>query len=219
VVETELTPQGGDDARHDLRRTLECLVGAAFTEGNAITVLRNGDQIFPAMLEAIREARHSVDLMTFVYWKGWPAQEFADALCERANAGLRVRVLIDALGGRSIEDGLIDAMDRSGVDVHWFRKPLRNSPFKQNHRGHRKLLVVDETIGFTGGVGIAEKGFELLPELWAATLDVIRGCPCESGCPSCVQSPKCGNFNQPLDKRAAEAILTWLLEEKRGRKR
>jgi cardiolipin synthase len=157
VVETELTPQGGDDARHDLRRTLECLVGAAFTEGNAITVLRNGDQIFPAMLEAIREARHSVDLMTFVYWKGWPAQEFADALCERANAGLRVRVLIDALGGRSIEDGLIDAMDRSGVDVHWFRKPLRNSPFKQNHRGHRKLLVVDETIGFTGGVGIAEE--------------------------------------------------------------
>jgi cardiolipin synthase len=95
--------------------------------------------------------------MTFVYWKGWPAQEFADALCERAKAGLRVRVLIDALGGRFIEDGLVDAMKDSGVDVHWFRKPLRKSPFKQNHRGHRKLLVVDETIGFTGGVGIAEE--------------------------------------------------------------
>ena len=153
----DLTPQGADDARHDLRRTLECLVGAAFTEGNAITVLRNGDEIFPAMLEAIRGAGHSVDLMTFVYWKGWPAQEFADALCERAKAGLRVRVLIDALGGRFIEDGLVDAMKDSGVDVHWFRKPLRKSPFKQNHRGHRKLLVVDETIGFTGGVGIAEE--------------------------------------------------------------
>lgn len=65
--------------------------------------------------------------------------------------------------------------------------------------------------GFPGGVGIAEKGFELLPELWAATLDVIRGCPCESGCPSCVQSPKCGNFNQPLDKQAAVLILRRLL--------
>jgi len=65
--------------------------------------------------------------------------------------------------------------------------------------------------GFPGGVGIAEKGFELLPELWAATLDVIQGCPCADGCPSCVQSPKCGNFNQPLDKRAAVAILGWLL--------
>ena len=65
--------------------------------------------------------------------------------------------------------------------------------------------------GFPGGVGIAEKGFELLPELWAATLDVIRGCPCADGCPSCVQSPKCGNFNQPLDKQAAVHILQRLL--------
>jgi DEAD/DEAH box helicase domain-containing protein len=73
--------------------------------------------------------------------------------------------------------------------------------------------------GFPGGIGIAEKGFELLPQLWSATLDAIRGCPCEDGCPSCVQSPKCGNFNQPLDKRAAVAILMWLLEEKRSRKR
>jgi DEAD/DEAH box helicase domain-containing protein len=65
--------------------------------------------------------------------------------------------------------------------------------------------------GFPGGVGIAEKGFELLPELWSATLDVIRACPCEGGCPSCVQSPKCGNFNQPLDKQAAIFILRRLL--------
>lgn len=157
MPDSDLPQESPADAGGMLRRTLECLVGAAFTEGNAITVLRNGDEIFPAMLEAIRGARESVDLMTFVYWRGWPAQEFADALCDRARAGLRVRVLIDALGGRQIEDGLIDAMEAAGVDVHWFRKPLRNSPFKQNHRGHRKLLVVDETIGFTGGVGIAEE--------------------------------------------------------------
>jgi cardiolipin synthase len=152
-----MATDGTMDARMALRRTLECLVGAAFTEGNAITVLRNGDEIFPAMLEAIRGAEQSVDLMTFVYWKGWPATEFAKALSDRARAGLRVRVLIDALGGRAIEDGLVDAMETSGVDVHWFRRPLRKSPFKQNHRGHRKLLVVDETISFTGGVGIAEE--------------------------------------------------------------
>jgi cardiolipin synthase len=128
-----------------------------FTEGNQITVLRNGDEIFPAMLEAIRGAEHSVDLMTFVYWKGWPAREFADALCDRAHAGLRVRVLIDALGGLRIEKGIVKSMEDSGVDVHWFRKPWIKSPFKQNHRGHRKVCVVDEAIGFTGGVGIAEE--------------------------------------------------------------
>src|ERR671921_1396748 len=147
-----------DRARRQLRRTLECLVGVHFTEGNAITVLRNGDEIFPAMLNAISAAQHSVDLMTFVYWKGWPAQEFADALCDRAKAGLRVRVLIDALGGLRIEQGIIESMEDSGVDVHWFRKPWVKSPFKQNHRGHRKVCIVDETIGFTGGGGRAEEG-------------------------------------------------------------
>ena len=150
-------PQTSDRARRRLRRSLECLVGVHFTEGNAITVLRNGDEIFPAMLDAIRGAQHSVDLMTFVYWKGWPAREFADALCDRAKSGLRVRVLIDALGGLRIEQGIIESMEDSQVDVHWFRKPWLKSPFKQNHRGHRKVCIVDETIGFTGGVGIAEE--------------------------------------------------------------
>jgi cardiolipin synthase len=68
---------------------------------------------------------------------------------------LRVRVLIDALGGIQIQDGIVGAMQDSGVDVHWYRKLWLNSPFKQNHRGHRKVCIVDETIGFTGGVGIA----------------------------------------------------------------
>lgn len=146
-----------EDTRQQLRRTLECLVGIHFTEGNQIEVLRNGDQIFPSMLEAIRNAEHSVDLMTFVYWQGRPAREFADALCDRAKAGLRVRVLIDAVGGLQIEEGILERMERSGVDVHWFRKPLLKSPFKQNHRGHRKVCIVDEALAFTGGVGIAEE--------------------------------------------------------------
>ena len=65
---------------------------------------------------------------------------------------------------------------------------------------------------FPGGVGIAEKGFELLTELWQATLRAIKECPCEAGCPSCVQSPKCGNNNEPLDKEAAVVILEGLLK-------
>lgn len=149
--------EGGEDSRRRLRRTLECLIGVHFTEGNAVTVLHNGDEIFPAMLEAIGGARRSVDLMTFVYWKGWPARAFADALSDRARAGVRVRVLIDALGGFHIEPGLVDAMEAAGVDVQWFRRPLVRSPFKQNHRGHRKVCVVDESVAFTGGVGIAEE--------------------------------------------------------------
>jgi DEAD/DEAH box helicase domain-containing protein len=65
--------------------------------------------------------------------------------------------------------------------------------------------------GLPGGVGIAEKGFELLPDLWQATYETVRDCPCEGGCPSCIQSPKCGNNNEPLDKKAAALILAELL--------
>ena len=147
----------GDPLAQVLRRRLEVIIGTPFTEGNALTVLRNGDQIFPAMLDAIRGAQSTVDLMTFVYWRGDIAVEFAAAMSERARAGVRVRLLIDALGGRLIEQSLVDDMDTAGVQVEWFRKPLVKSPFKSNHRLHRKVCVVDGRVGFTGGVGIAEE--------------------------------------------------------------
>ena len=140
-----------------LRRRLEALLGTPATEGNEVMVYRNGDEIFPAMLGAIAEAERTVDLMTYVYWTGDIAIQFADALSERARAGLRVRVLIDAVGGFKMDRGLVDRMQRAGVNVQWFRKPWVKSPFKQNHRCHRKVLVVDEQAAFTGGVGIAEE--------------------------------------------------------------
>jgi cardiolipin synthase len=146
-----------DDRQHRLRRTLESLTGVAFTEGNQLTVLRNGDRIFPAMLRAIDNAQRSVDLMTYVYWKGDIATRFADSLSAAAKRGVRVRLLIDAVGGLQIERGLVNRMDEAGVHVEWFRKPWLNSPLKQNHRCHRKVLVADEEVGFTGGVGIAEE--------------------------------------------------------------
>lgn len=150
------TPAAADRAVH-MRRRLERLIGIAATEGNALTPLRNGDQIFAAMLTGIRSARRTVDMMTFVYWKGDIAREFAEALAERARAGVRVRLLLDGFGSRLIEKDQLTAMEQAGVYVAWFRKPLYLSPLKQNHRCHRKVLVVDEHVAFTGGVGIAEE--------------------------------------------------------------
>ncbi|WP_328303381.1 phospholipase D-like domain-containing protein [Streptomyces sp. NBC_00435] len=140
-----------------LRRRLERLIGIAATEGNALTPLRNGDEIFAAMLAGIHGAQHTVDMMTFVYWKGDIAREFAHALAGRARAGVRVRLLLDGFGSRLIERELLEEMEGAGVQVAWFRKPLYLSPLKQNHRCHRKVLVVDEETAFTGGVGIAEE--------------------------------------------------------------
>ncbi|HEV7625417.1 MAG TPA: phospholipase D-like domain-containing protein [Streptomyces sp.] len=140
-----------------MRRRLERLIGVAATEGNALVPLLNGDQIFPAMLARIRAAEHTVDMMTFVYWRGDIARQFAEALADRARRGVRVRLLLDGFGSRLIEKDLLKMMEQAGADVAWFRKPLWLSPFKQNHRCHRKVLVVDEQVAFTGGVGIAEE--------------------------------------------------------------
>jgi cardiolipin synthase len=166
-----------DDRVTRIRRRLERLIGIAATEGNALTVLRNGDEIFAAMLAAIRSAEHTVDMMTFVYWKGDIAREFAQALADRARAGVRVRLLLDGFGSRLIETEQLETMRRAGVQVAWFRKPRRLSPLKQNHRCHRKVLVVDEETAFTGGVGIAEEwcGNARNPHEWRDTHVEVRG--------------------------------------------
>lgn len=160
-----------------LRRRLERLIGVAATEGNELVPLRNGDEIFPAMLGTIRSARHTIDMMTFVYWRGQIAHDFAAALAERARAGVRVRLLLDGFGAQKIEPRLLDLMDAAGVQVAWFRKPVWLSPFKQNHRCHRKALIVDEHTAFTGGVGIAQEwcGNARNPGEWRDTHVTVRG--------------------------------------------
>ncbi len=141
------------------RRVLEGSLGTPATEGNHVAILRDGDTIFPAMLEAIEASTRTVDLLTFVYWRGDIAHHFARALCDRARAGVRCRVILDSFGARHVESELIDQMEESGVLVHWFR------PFVGGHgqlrspgnRTHRKVLVCDEETAFTGGIGIAEE--------------------------------------------------------------
>ncbi|MEU2054568.1 phospholipase D-like domain-containing protein [Streptomyces bungoensis] len=160
-----------------LRRRLERLIGVAATEGNDLVPLRNGDAIFPAMLGAIRSAKRTIDMMTFVYWRGQIARDFAGALADRARAGVRVRLLLDGFGAKEIEGDLLELMDEAGVQVAWFRKPVWLSPFKQNHRCHRKALIIDEHTAFTGGVGIAEEwcGDARNPGEWRDTHVQVRG--------------------------------------------
>jgi cardiolipin synthase len=140
-----------------IRRTIEGVIGVPATEGNRVDVLRNGDEIFPAMLESIEGANNTVDLLTFVYWEGRIGREFANALAARARDGVRVRVLLDAWGSRPIERTLLGMMERAGVTVRWFRPLNRLRPWQVNHRTHRKVMIVDEATGFTGGVGIADE--------------------------------------------------------------
>jgi len=164
---------------HDaqFRRTMGVMLGPAIVAGNRIDALLNGDQIFPAMLQAIRAAEHTVTFETFIYWTGDVGREFAEALAERARAGVKVHVLLDWVGSSKMEDAQIDAMREAGVEILKYR-PLRWYNISRiNNRTHRKLLVVDGKIGFTGGVGIADKwsGNAQDPDHWRDSHFRIEG--------------------------------------------
>ncbi len=165
------------DRTAEVRRALEGIIGVPATEGNLVDVLVNGDRIFSAMLEAIGEAQRTIDLLTFVYWRGDIGVRFADALSEKARSGVRVRVLLDAWGCSSIDQALVSEMEDAGVRLRWFRPLHRLQPTKANHRTHRKVMIVDEATGFTGGVGIADEwcGDARNEDEWRDTHFRVRG--------------------------------------------
>src|SRR5690606_18804933 len=146
-----------DHADDPFRRALEAFVGVVFTDGNSVTRLRNGTEIFPAMLRAVRLAQSRIDFVTYVYWTGDIARQMAYALAERARGGVEVRVLLDAVGAQPMSQELIDVMTSSGVELRWFRPPARWKVWEIDHRTHRKILVVDHQYAFTGGVGVAQE--------------------------------------------------------------
>lgn len=164
----------GEVAR--LRRVLEGALAVPFTDGNHVERLRNGDEIFPAMLDAIGRARRSVDLETFVYWSGDVARRFAEALVAAADRGVRVRLLLDAVGAFPMPAEVRALLDASPVEVVDFRPPVRWKFWELHNRTHRKILVCDD-VAFTGGVGIAEEwtGDARSPDEWRESHFRIRG--------------------------------------------
>lgn len=140
---------------HGPAKMLAAHLDVPLLEGNRVELLVNGDQIFPAMLSAIEAADESINLLTFIYWEGDIAREFAIALSVAARRGVEVRVVLDAVGANVMDRALVEQMREAGVEVAWFN-PIRWYRLGRfNHRTHRKVLVVDGQLGFTGGVGVA----------------------------------------------------------------
>jgi cardiolipin synthase len=160
------SPWGIDSPQFE--RVLGNLLGPPILGGNRIEGLQNGDQIFPAMLDAIRGAERSICFETYIYWQGQIAEQFAAALADRARAGVAVHVLLDWLGSNKIEPRLLEQMQDAGVEVERYH-PIRWYQLDRvNRRTHRKILVVDGRVGFTGGVGIGDEwtGDAQDPEHW-----------------------------------------------------
>ena len=164
-------------AHPQFERALGSLLGPGIVGGNAVTELINGDQIFPPMLAAIKSAQKSVTFETYIYWSGDIGKQFADALSERARAGVPVHVLLDWVGSAKMEESYLAEMKEAGVQIEKFHKPHWYNLARLNNRTHRKLLVVDGQVGFTGGVGIAPAwtGNAQDPDHWRDSHYLVRG--------------------------------------------
>ena len=131
------------------------LLGPPIIDGNRTQTLLNGVEIFPSMLQAIAAARQTITFESYIYWSGDIGQAFADALSERSRAGVKVHVLLDWAGSSKMEAKLLEQLTSAGVQLQRFHEPKWYHLERMNNRTHRKLLISDGRVGFTGGVGIA----------------------------------------------------------------
>jgi cardiolipin synthase len=138
-------------------RSMSVLLGPPMLAGNRVDTLLNGDEIFPAMLKAIREAERTINFETYIYWSGDVGRQFAQALSERAKAGVRVHILLDWVGSQKMDKELLQEMSQAGVDIRKYHALRWFTLDRLNNRTHRKILVTDGKVGFTGGVGIADE--------------------------------------------------------------
>jgi cardiolipin synthase A/B len=157
-------------AVHDeaFMREMSVLLGPTIVGGNTVRALQNGDEIFPALLAAVHDARQTISFETYIYWSGEIGSALAEALAERARAGVAVHVHVDWVGSQRMEAKLLELMEAAGVEVHRYRPLHWYSLGRINNRTHRKLLVVDGRIAFTGGVGVADlwTGHAQDPQHW-----------------------------------------------------
>jgi len=143
-------------AAPEFRQATGSLLSGDFVPGNNIVTLVNGDQIFPTMLKAIRQARRTIDFETYIFWDGEVAREFTDALVERATAGVKVNLILDAQGTSKMGSQNLARLRNAGADVAKYHTLFWWDIRRYNNRTHRKLLIVDGKTAFIGGVGIAD---------------------------------------------------------------
>jgi len=133
------------------------LLGAYATGGNQYQVLTNGDQIFPAMLAAVTNATRRISFESYIYNKGSVGEQFTQAFEAAARRGVQVNLVIDAMGSNKIPKEWVQRLKSAGVRVGEFGQPRWYTLEELNYRTHRKILVVDGTVGFTGGVGLDDQ--------------------------------------------------------------
>jgi cardiolipin synthase len=173
VTPTERSPRYGLDHEFaidsdEFLATITGATGVPLVGGNAIDILNNGDEFYPVMLEEIARARTSITIEAYIYWAGSIGLRFARALAAKAREGIPVKILLDAVGSATIGGEILETLETGGCQLAWYNRIHWYTIGRFNHRTHRKSLIIDGRVGFTGGAGIADvwQGHEQSPEHW-----------------------------------------------------
>lgn len=140
----------------EFRITMAGLTGMPLVDGNSVHIYNNGDEFYPAMLEAIESARFSVTMEQFIFWDGAVGRRFAEAFADKAREGVAVKLLADAIGSATLGEDILEILESGGCQLAWFRPIHWYTLNRANQRTHRKSLIVDGRIAFTGGAGLAD---------------------------------------------------------------
>jgi cardiolipin synthase A/B len=141
---------------HEFCDSIAGATGADFIKHNQVTILNNGDEFYPSMLDAIRNARHTITMEAYIYWKGDIGMEFARVMAARSKAGVQVKLLLDAVGSSTIGSDILQVLKNGDCKLAWYNPVLQTTIGRFNHRNHRKSLIIDGRVAFTGGAGIAD---------------------------------------------------------------
>ena len=136
--------------------TMAGATGVPFFEGNDIQLFNNGDNFYPAMLDAIGEAECTITVEAYIYWAGEIGVRFARALAAKGRSGVSVKILLDAVGSSTIGDEILEILEKGKCQLAWYNPVRLYSLGRFNHRTHRKSLIIDGRLAFTGGAGIAD---------------------------------------------------------------
>ncbi|HYI95914.1 MAG TPA: phospholipase D-like domain-containing protein [Bryobacteraceae bacterium] len=173
IAPRESSPRYGLDHEFSLDSDEFCssIVGATgvpYLQGNRLEIFNNGDEFYPVMLDAINAAKHSITIEAYIYWAGEIGQQFGQAFAKKSREGVKVKLLLDAIGAASIGEDILRTLQNGGCQIAWFNPIRWYSLGRFNNRTHRKSLIIDGCIAFTGGAGIADhwRGHAQNPEHW-----------------------------------------------------
>ena len=140
----------------EFQNTIEGVTGMPVVAGNRVAIYNNGDQFYPAMLDAIEAAERSITMEQYIYWDGEVGRRFAEAFADKARQGVEVKLLLDAIGSSTLGKEIFGILAAGGCQLAWFRPIHWYTLHRANRRDHRKSLVLDGRVAFTGGAGLAD---------------------------------------------------------------